>query len=279
MPTRLETGFNPNSLEVGNKFEDSKLPHGVAPETYGLLLYAHDHKEILDIVDSLDRGKRVRNPVRNLLVVYFSAEVSGRDLSKSVGGDRFTNGTRMLEALDAIWQNVPPEIQSQYSREKAVRLKESPSISPRQAQKRSDAARALWEDQTYREKVVESLKANGSNPKFIQRMRDLRKGKSPMEGKKHTKETKNKISRSVRESKKKVAALHNAQGLIDHLQRKSGELARRGISQDDIDNYYARINDARNNLVSAITQETIDQTLKQLDLLIGSISRKLPVVP
>lgn len=147
----------------------NKLPHGVAPETYGLLLFARDHKEILDIVDSLDKGKnRIVNPTRKLLYVYYFNDVSIRDLRKYLGGDRTTNGKRMLAALEVIWQNVPPEIQSQYPKEKAVKLKENQS--------------------------------NSNNPGFIAKMREVGKRRgSPMDGKTHSDTTILKIRKTAQE--------------------------------------------------------------------------------
>lgn len=174
------------SLDNQINLPNDKLPHGVAPETYGLLLYADDRKEILDIVDSLDEGKnRIKNPTRKLLSVYYFSEVSGRDLQKSVGGDRVTNGRRMLEALEVIWQHAPPEIQLQYPKEKAVRLKEDQSNSPQTLKKISELAKTIWQRKDYREKNKASRK---NNPVFLQHMREIKKGTpSPTKGK-HFKE-------------------------------------------------------------------------------------------
>lgn len=173
------------TLDNKNGLDKNILPHGAAPETHALLRFAWGHKEILDIVDSLDkRKKRIVNPTIDLLYVYYFNDVSLRDLSKDLGGGRTANGKRMLAALEVIWQNVPPEIQSQYPKEKAVKLKENQSNSPRILEKRKETLVALWKDEDYRKKRLEELSNRKNNPGFIQKMRDVRKGDpSPMEGK------------------------------------------------------------------------------------------------
>ena len=153
-----------------NNPPNNKLPHGVAPETYEILLYARGHKEILDIVDSLDKGKRIINPTRNLIGVYFGTDVSLRELQKYVGGNRTTNAKRMLKGLETIWQNFPTEI----PKEKAVRLKDSPSDSPRIRKERSKAATALWQERKYREKTLQGMKTKGNNQDYIRKLKATR---------------------------------------------------------------------------------------------------------
>ena len=192
----------PYSPQVHSEQNTSKLPHGVAPETYGLLLFARDHNDILEKVDSLDQGKnRIISSVRNLLFLYFFNDISGRDLRKFVGGgERKSNARRMLEALEVIWQETPPEIQLQYPKEKAVRLKENPSNSPRILEKRKKTLVTLWEGEDYRKKRLEELRNRKNDPGFIAKMRETGKRRgSPMEGKKHSDATIAKIRKATQE--------------------------------------------------------------------------------
>jgi len=181
---------------------NNRLPHGVAPETYGLLLFARDHKEILNVVDALDKGKnRIVNPSRNLIGVYFGTEASIRDLAKAVGGDRATTKRRILDGLEVIWEHLPPELQSQYPKEKTVRLKDSTSISCWEARKRSNAAVTLWQDKNYREKTLQSLRNRKNDPNFITTMRAISEVRpSPMEGKTHSQKTVAKITNTTQQN-------------------------------------------------------------------------------
>ena len=149
MINQIERGLPHASQDAQNdQANNNKLPHGVAPETHGLLLYARDHKEILHRVDSLNKGKKIANPTRNLLAVYFGTETTLSALPKFVGGNRTTNTRRILQGLEIIWNHVPPEIQSQYPKEKAVRLKENQLNSPMEGKKHSDTTIAKIRDTT-----------------------------------------------------------------------------------------------------------------------------------
>lgn len=73
-----------------------------------------------------------------------------------------------------------------------------PQTSPRQdtpiSPTRSEAAKTLWQDEGYRQKVIAALQQRKNDPEFIERMRTISKGRpSPMEGKTHSPETVRKI--------------------------------------------------------------------------------------
>lgn len=155
------------SLDTQSKHTNNKkLPHGVAPETYELLLFARDHKEILDKVDDLDKGKTIINPTRNLMGIYYGTEASLRDLAKATGGNRTANAKRrILNGLVTIWQNLPTELQLLYPKEKAIKLKENISTSPRIFEKRSQAIKNLWGNEEYREKNISALRSEVAKEK------------------------------------------------------------------------------------------------------------------
>lgn len=168
MISRTERELPSNSsLNTQNDLvNNKKLPHGVAPETYGLLLFARDHIEVLDKIDSLDKGKRIINPTRNLIGIYYGTEASLRDLAKATGGNRTTNAKRrILNGLVTIWQNLPTELQLLYPKEKAIKLKENISTSPRIFEKRSQAIKNLWENEEYREKNISALRSEVAKEK------------------------------------------------------------------------------------------------------------------
>lgn len=63
---------------------------------------------------------------------------------------------------------------------------------------RSMAAKNLWQDEDYRQKVIRALEQRKNDPEFIEKMRAISKGRpSPMEGKTHSPETARKISAST----------------------------------------------------------------------------------
>src|SRR3989344_4144625 len=204
-----ENGYNP--------------PHGVSQETYEIIIYARDHKEILDKVDLLDKGKRIINPTRNLIVIYCSTEASLRDVAKSTGGGKGTNAKRILRGLEIIWEQLPDGIQVLYPKEKAVRLKKPKPISSRENVKRGKTAKSLWENQEYRNKTVEALKERKDDPEFIARMRQISQGRlSPMEGRTHSQETIAKITKVTQENWNK---LHGIETTDDPLTKRKALLA------------------------------------------------------
>lgn len=182
------------SLDVSKDLPNSeKLPDGVAPETYELLLFARDHKEILDKVDSLDERKRIKNLTRNLIGIYFGSEASIREVTLAVGISRKAFKRRILDGLEIIWQNSPPGIKSQLPKEKAVRLKEPSTISPLDSKKRSQRLITLWQNEGYREKTLADLRNTKNSPEYI------RKIKKTLRGKKHSEQRVVKIRNAIQE--------------------------------------------------------------------------------
>lgn len=327
---RLETGHTPLSEVVKENRPSPDAPknppHGVAAETYGLLLYARDHKEILDAVDSLDKGKKIVNPTRNLLAVYFATGASLRDLPKFVGGDRITNGKRMLKALEVIWQHSPPTIQLQYPKEKAVRVKELPFLSPSRSKKLSDTTKAIWQDDDKRKELVEAVKRGVQrycNAKYyaIEETADssakrqllldeakrliIQIGRSPTSPELYRlyKEGETLFSRTVyenefsqkghyREAWKKIESellnpiitalagpsFEAAQRLTGYLTSKSTELAKHGISEKDISKHTVQIEQACGKILSATSEQEVNQAVERLNLLLSRIKRKIEVM-
>lgn len=89
-----------------------------------------------------------------------------------------------------------------------------PQTSPRQdtpiSSARSEAAKALWQDEGYRQKVIGALEQRKNNPQFIETMRAVSQGRpSPMEGKTHSQASVAKITNTTQEN-------WNKQHGIDH---------------------------------------------------------------
>jgi len=209
MPVESENRAHYPYKELPKKSGDKpEIPYGVSPMTYNLILDGMRYGAF----DSLDEI------TKKLIDTYFFTEASLRDL-RAVAGIRNT-GTikkRILGGLSIGWEHLPPEIQQQYPKEEAIRMKDAPRSSPALREKHARIFRTFWEDPSRRQKMIEGIRKRKDNPNFIQRMRELRQGRSPMEGKKHTQETKEKIREATQENWDKKHGIHVTDGPLARI--------------------------------------------------------------
>lgn len=167
-------------------------PHGVDPKTYSFLLAAIDYnKKVKNIFGNID-PKTI-----NLIKIYFTSSFSITEVATFEGLTRNTAKNRILKGLKRIWEQLPSNIQKTFLEEEIIKMKD-PTTSLKHTNR--EITKALWENPEYRRKTMEGIQRKSQDPNFIQTMKTISQGRrSPMEGKKHTSETIEKIRKATQE--------------------------------------------------------------------------------
>lgn len=189
----------------------------------------------LNILDSL------KPQIKKLITHYFFRDISTRDLATENGTGRLAVSSRILNGLETAWEALPNEIKNRCPRKDVVKMKNPLIASPSSTDKKRKAAITLWENEEYRTKTTKSLKKRRWDPRFIEKMRRIRKGKSvPREHNGTSEDKRTKISEGV---------------------KKSWILRKHDISKDDADTWdYACCNDLLPKMqqLALLTQEDIE---------------------
>ena len=197
--------------------------------------------EFLSVLVGLNLLDSLKPPIKKLITHYFFRDISTRDLAEENGTRRSAISSSILNGLETAWEALPNEIKNRYPRKDVVKMKNPLIASPSSTDKKSRAAITLWENQEYRTKTEKSLKKRRWDPQFIEKMREIRKGKSvPGQDNGASEDKRRKISEGV---------------------KKSWILRKRNISKDDADAWnYAYCHDLLPKMqqMELLTQEDIE---------------------
>lgn len=276
---RLETGYRPPS-EVAKENRPSpdiqkNPPHGVDPKTYDFLLAAVDYnRNVKNIFDAIDPT------TRNLIGVYFGAEVSLTEVATFAPLSRNPAKNRILRGLKTIWEQLPSNIQKTFPKEEIIKVKDPTTILRITHTK---IAKTLWKNPDYRKKTTAGIQEKSQDPNFIRRMKDVSRGRpSPMKGKKHTEETVGKIREGVQRAwnERRNADLlkRRAHEFSAYLQDISNKLLRYGISEEDVKQHCSHIQNLCDSVSQVTSLERLQETTQRLDLYIIRVIRKIGII-
>lgn len=134
--------------------------------------------EFLSVLVRLNLLDSLKPQIKKLITQYFFTDTSTRDLAAENGTGRPAISSSILNGLQTAWEALPNEIKNRYPKKDVVKMKNPFIASPSSTDKRRKAAIALWENEEYRTKTEKSLKRRRWDPRFIEKMREIRKGKS-----------------------------------------------------------------------------------------------------
>lgn len=226
---------------MGSSIE--RTPISPLSQDYGEIAPRVDPKtaEFLSVLVRLNLLDNLKPQIKKLITHYFFRDISTRDLAEENGTGKSAISSRVLNGLETAWEAFPNEIKNRYPRKDVVKMKNPLIASPSTTDKKRKAAITLWENEEYRTKTKKSLKKRRWDPQFIEKMREIGRGKFVPGQHNGTSENKRtKISKGV---------------------KKSWILRKHDISKDDVDAWnYAYCNDLLPKMqqMELLTQEDIE---------------------